>query len=158
MKEDGTEETEDVQLPDTEADRKSPSASSTSSNTSNNKVSTSRNASNNKVITSSNTSNSKVSTSGNTSNNKVITNFHKIYRSIGQYFYQRTFIYDFTITCDIREIILSFIMILYIYIVHIYCSRRLHVSVNHRVELRDRLCQENRELLRLQCRAAALTT
>ena len=112
MKEDGTEETEDVQLPDTEADRKSPSASSTSSNTSNNKVSTSRNASNNKVITSSNTSNtssntsiSKVSTSSDTSNNKVSTNFHKIYRSIGQYFSQRTFIYDFTLTCDIREII-----------------------------------------------------
>ena len=105
MKEDGTEETEDVQLPDTEADRKSPSASSTSSNTSNNKVSTSRNASNNKIITSSNTSNSKVSTSSNTSNNKVITNFYKIYISIGQYSYQRTFICDFTITCDIREII-----------------------------------------------------
>ena len=96
---------EDVQLPDTEADRKSPSASSTSSNTSNNKVSTSRNASNNKVITSSNTSNSKVSTSSNTNNNKVITNFYEIYRSIGQYLYQRTFIYDFTITCDIHEII-----------------------------------------------------
>ena len=103
MKEDGTEETEDIQLPDTEADRKSPSASSTSSNTSNNKVSTSRNASNNKTITSSNTS--KVNTSSNTSNSKVITNFYKIYWSIGQFLYQRTFIYDFTITCDIREII-----------------------------------------------------